>query len=130
MLPLAEHVDVVDLAWLRVTPWRERLAAHYDPADRRAELRHAVEDLRPPCPGLAALRPAAPRLAVRPPRLAPASSSTRHGDLLRGRARGRRGEVELRLEPVGRMQRPGTGRRRDPLGPRHRCSRSSAARAG
>ena len=45
---LAEAVDVVDLAWLRVTPWRERLAAHYDPADRRAELRDDVEDLGPP----------------------------------------------------------------------------------
>ena len=36
---LAEVVDVVDLAWLRLTPWRERLAAHFDPADRRPELR-------------------------------------------------------------------------------------------
>jgi glucose-6-phosphate dehydrogenase assembly protein OpcA len=30
---------VVDLAWLRTTPWRERLAASFDPAHRRAELR-------------------------------------------------------------------------------------------
>jgi glucose-6-phosphate dehydrogenase assembly protein OpcA len=27
---------VVDLAWLRTTPWRERLAASFDPDDRRA----------------------------------------------------------------------------------------------
>jgi glucose-6-phosphate dehydrogenase assembly protein OpcA len=35
---LAESVYVVDLAWLRTTPWRERLAATYDPPYRRAEL--------------------------------------------------------------------------------------------
>lgn len=29
---------VVDLAWLRTTPWRERLAACFDPADRRPAL--------------------------------------------------------------------------------------------
>jgi glucose-6-phosphate dehydrogenase assembly protein OpcA len=35
---LLESVYVVDLAWLRTTPWRERLAASFDPADRRARL--------------------------------------------------------------------------------------------
>jgi hypothetical protein len=30
---------VVDLAWLRTTPWRERLAASFDPPRRRAALR-------------------------------------------------------------------------------------------
>ena len=37
----AEHICeayVVDLAWLRTTPWRERLAASFDPAQRRSEL--------------------------------------------------------------------------------------------
>jgi glucose-6-phosphate dehydrogenase assembly protein OpcA len=29
---------VVDLAWLRTTPWRERLAASFDPPDRRSYL--------------------------------------------------------------------------------------------
>jgi hypothetical protein len=29
---------VVDLAWLRTTPWRERLAASFDPPDRRVRL--------------------------------------------------------------------------------------------
>ena len=29
---------VVDLAWLRTTPWRERLAASFSPPDRRGEL--------------------------------------------------------------------------------------------
>jgi glucose-6-phosphate dehydrogenase assembly protein OpcA len=36
---LAERVYVVDLAWLRSTPWRERLAGAFDPPHRRAELR-------------------------------------------------------------------------------------------
>jgi glucose-6-phosphate dehydrogenase assembly protein OpcA len=30
---------VVDLAWLRTTPWRERLAASFDPSSRRVGLR-------------------------------------------------------------------------------------------
>lgn len=36
---LLEAVYVVDLAWLRTTPWRERLAASFDPATRRTALR-------------------------------------------------------------------------------------------
>jgi len=34
---------VVDLAWLRTTPWRERLASSFAPADRRAELTELTE---------------------------------------------------------------------------------------
>ena len=34
---------VVDLAWLRTTPWRERLAASFDPARRRAALQRLTE---------------------------------------------------------------------------------------
>ncbi len=37
-MELREQVYVVDLAWLRTTPWRERLAASFDPADRRSAL--------------------------------------------------------------------------------------------
>lgn len=36
---LLESVYVVDLAWLRTTPWRERLAASFDLPERRAALR-------------------------------------------------------------------------------------------
>ncbi len=36
---LGEEVYVVDLAWLRTTPWRERVAAMFDPAPMRSELR-------------------------------------------------------------------------------------------
>jgi len=103
---LAENVDVVDLAWLRVTPWRERLAAHYDPAGRRAELatmskisvRHGSASL---LSGLMLVGWLCTRLGWRPEQL------TRHGELLRGHARGRRGEVELRLEPYGHLGVPG-----------------------
>jgi hypothetical protein len=35
---LSEQVYVVDLAWLRSTPWRERVAATFDPAGMRPEL--------------------------------------------------------------------------------------------
>jgi glucose-6-phosphate dehydrogenase assembly protein OpcA len=35
---LARSAYVVDLAWLRTTPWRERLAASFDPPDRMARL--------------------------------------------------------------------------------------------
>jgi glucose-6-phosphate dehydrogenase assembly protein OpcA len=40
---LREHVYVVDLAWLRTTPWRERLAASFDLPGRLAALRHITE---------------------------------------------------------------------------------------
>ena len=41
---LTERAYVVDLAWLRSTPWRERIAATFDPPPRRAELR-TIESL-------------------------------------------------------------------------------------
>jgi glucose-6-phosphate dehydrogenase assembly protein OpcA len=103
---LAERTEVVDLAWLRCTPWRERLAAAYDPPARRPELatlskvsvRYRSDSL---VSGVLLLGWLCSRLGWRPETL------TRHGDLLRGRARARRGEVELRLEPVDRMSVPG-----------------------
>src|SRR2546421_9217527 len=39
-LELLQAAYVVDLAWLRTTPWRERLAASFDPLPRRAMLAH------------------------------------------------------------------------------------------
>src|SRR5918911_3235972 len=38
-LRLLEDVYVVDLAWLRSTPWRERVAATFDPPHLRPDLR-------------------------------------------------------------------------------------------
>lgn len=37
-LALSAETYVVDLAWLRSTPWRERIAATFDPPERRAAL--------------------------------------------------------------------------------------------
>jgi len=105
---LAQRSEVVDLAWLRCTPWRERLAAAYDPQQRRNELatlskvsvRHRHDST---VSGLLLIGWLCDRLGWRPEQL------TRHGSLLRGRARARRGEVELRLEPVDGMSVPGLG---------------------
>jgi glucose-6-phosphate dehydrogenase assembly protein OpcA len=36
---LSERIYVVDLAWLRSTPWRERIATTFDSAEMRRELR-------------------------------------------------------------------------------------------
>jgi glucose-6-phosphate dehydrogenase assembly protein OpcA len=40
---LREHAYVVDLAWLRTTPWRERLAATFDLPERLAALQGIAE---------------------------------------------------------------------------------------
>jgi glucose-6-phosphate dehydrogenase assembly protein OpcA len=103
---LSARSEVVDLAWLRCTPWRERLAAAYDPPARRPALhtlskisvRYRQDSL---VSGLLLVGWLCSRLGWRPDQL------TRHGELLRGRARARRGEVELRLEPVDTMSTPG-----------------------
>jgi glucose-6-phosphate dehydrogenase assembly protein OpcA len=103
---LASHAEIVDLAWLRCTPWRERLAAAYDPMSRRAELntlskisvRHRADSA---VSALLLVGWLCSRLGWRPEAL------TQHGNLMRGRARARRGEVEIRLEPVDDMGAPG-----------------------
>ena len=96
---------VVDLAWLRSTPWRERVAATFDPAQWRPELgrishvtvRHSAESVAAAllfCGWLAS------RLGWDP------GSMIARGDVLEGRARGRRQEVALTLQPV-RQEVPG-----------------------
>jgi glucose-6-phosphate dehydrogenase assembly protein OpcA len=40
---MLESAYVVDLAWLRTTPWRERLAASFDTPQRRAALQRLTE---------------------------------------------------------------------------------------
>jgi glucose-6-phosphate dehydrogenase assembly protein OpcA len=40
---LRKHAYIVDLAWLRTTPWRERLAATFDLPERLAALRELEE---------------------------------------------------------------------------------------
>lgn len=92
---LAKEAYVVDLAWLRSTPWRERIAATFDPAPLRPELgkisaltvRHHPESEAAAllfCGWLAA------RLDWEPSRLHDRS----------GKAHARRQDVTVRLEPA------------------------------
>jgi glucose-6-phosphate dehydrogenase assembly protein OpcA len=102
---LSGHAYVVDLAWLRSTPWRERVAAAFDPPTLRSALfgvssvtvRHREDSLAAAllfCGWLSS------RLGWKPGSLA------RSDTALTGHARGRRQEVKIRLEPV-QMNSPG-----------------------
>jgi glucose-6-phosphate dehydrogenase assembly protein OpcA len=96
---LAGYAYVVDLAWLRSTPWRERVAAAFDPPALRTALdgvsavtvRHREDSLSAAllfCGWLSS------RLGWKPGSLA------RSDRALTGHARARRQEVRIRLEPV------------------------------
>jgi glucose-6-phosphate dehydrogenase assembly protein OpcA len=103
---LAREAYVVDLAWLRSTPWRERVASTFDPPQWRDELRRisSVAVRHQSQSGVAGLLFCgwlASRLGWEPGSLISASGS------LKGRARGRRQDVELELEPDGKMSVPG-----------------------
>lgn len=96
---LSERTYVVDLAWLRSTPWRERIAAAFDPPALRRELhalsavtvRHHPESA---AAGLLLLGWLGSRLGWRDAALA-------HGDgALAGAVVDAAGEVTLRLQPV------------------------------
>jgi glucose-6-phosphate dehydrogenase assembly protein OpcA len=96
---LSEQVYVVDLAWLRSTPWRERIAGTFDPPAQRQELAHinAVSVLHHPdsaAAGLMFLGWLCSRLGWKPSRL------MAHGDSLQGKVSGRRQEVALKLSPT------------------------------
>ena len=96
---LAERTYVVDLAWLRTTPWRERIAATFDPPEWRGHLRKlgAVTVRHSPDSEVAALLLfgwLTSRLGWEP------SALTGNAGRMRGRARGRRGEIALSTEPT------------------------------
>ena len=98
---------VVDLAWLRSTPWRERVAATFDPPamrPRSARSSKVVVRHRPDSTAAGVLFCGwlASRLGWRPSALA------QRGDALTGRCRARRGEVALELRPE-EMGAPGLG---------------------
>ena len=98
---------VVDLAWLRSTPWRERVAAAFDPPEQRRQLSaisRVVVRHREDSKASAALFCGwlASRLGWRPEQL-----YMQEGCLV-GRARARRGEVVIKLEP-SEMSSPGLG---------------------
>jgi glucose-6-phosphate dehydrogenase assembly protein OpcA len=94
---LLESVYVVDLAWLRTTPWRERLAASFDPPARRprlSEISALTVRHRPESAATGSLFAGwlASRLGWR---AGPLYSTT--GAELRGKS----GDVEIALEPAG-----------------------------
>jgi len=103
---VAERAYVVDLAWLRSTPWRERVASTFDPRQWRPELskisavtvRHRPDSA---IAGLLFLGWLAKRLGWEP------DSMLSQGGAMQGSARGRRQEVKLRLEPDETMSAPG-----------------------
>jgi glucose-6-phosphate dehydrogenase assembly protein OpcA len=96
---LARSAYVVDLAWLRTTPWRERIAASFDPAPMRRALgaidkvvvRHRADST---AAGALLCGWLASRLGWRPEALA------HRGEQLVGHCRARRGEVTLQLQPA------------------------------
>jgi glucose-6-phosphate dehydrogenase assembly protein OpcA len=93
---LLESRNVVDLAWLRSTPWRERIATMFDPPAQRERLREiaSVTVRNHPVSGAAALLICGwlgSRLNW------PASPLHRDG---RGHAEGMMGDVAVKLESV------------------------------
>jgi glucose-6-phosphate dehydrogenase assembly protein OpcA len=97
---------VVDLAWLRSTPWRERVAATFDPAQWRSELaritnvkvRHRPDST---LAGLLFCGWLCSRLGWRAGSMMAANGS------LHGHATGKRADVEMRLEPDPHQNVPG-----------------------
>jgi glucose-6-phosphate dehydrogenase assembly protein OpcA len=103
---LAAEAYVVDLAWLRTTPWRERVAATFDPPRWRGELGRidAVTVRHRPDSGVAGVLFfgwLGSRLGWGAGSLMPANGS------VRGRASARRQDVALKLEPVPSQSVPG-----------------------
>jgi glucose-6-phosphate dehydrogenase assembly protein OpcA len=103
---LAEEAYVVDLAWLRTTPWRERVAATFDPPRWREDLRRidAVTVRHRPDSGVAGVLFfgwLSSRLGWGPGSLVPGGGS------VRGHASTRRQEVALTLQPDPQQTVPG-----------------------
>ena len=103
---LAGDAYVVDLAWLRSTPWRERVASTFDPAAWRDELGRIDSVVVRPQPqsaiaGLLFCGWLASRLGWQPGGLLAANGS------LHGKAHGRRQDVQLELAPDPTMSVPG-----------------------
>jgi glucose-6-phosphate dehydrogenase assembly protein OpcA len=92
---LSDRVYVVDLAWLRSTPWRERIAAMFDPPAKRQQLEEitGVTVRHHPVSGAAALL----ICGWLGSRLGPLQAE---GDVLSGAAQAaaRQDEIAMRLE--------------------------------
>jgi glucose-6-phosphate dehydrogenase assembly protein OpcA len=105
---LSDRAYVVDLAWLRSTPWRERIAATFDPPAFREQLRAitGVHVRHHPDSAAAAVLLCgwlASRLDWSPGSLA---ARGQNGGLS-GRAKTRRHEISLSLEPAPQQDVPG-----------------------
>jgi glucose-6-phosphate dehydrogenase assembly protein OpcA len=105
---LQDYAYVVDLSWLRTTPWRERIAATFDPVQWRPALRQISKLVirhRPDSAisGILLLGWFASRLGWSPDSLV--EENGRH----HGRARAGKVEVSLHLEPVPDLGAPGLG---------------------
>ena len=103
---LSADAYVVDLAWLRTTPWRERVASTFDPPRWREELWHidSVKVRHRPDSGAAGVLFfgwLASRLGWGTGSLIPADTS------VRGHAKARRQDVTLTLEPDPGQDAPG-----------------------
>jgi glucose-6-phosphate dehydrogenase assembly protein OpcA len=103
---LSAEAYVVDLAWLRTTPWRERVAATFDPPRWRGELSRidAVTVRHRPDSGVAGVLFfgwLASSLGWGAGSLLPAQGS------VHGHAQARRHDVELTLEPDPSQSVPG-----------------------
>ncbi len=100
---LLDRVYVVDLAWLRSTPWRERVAATFDPPHLRPELRtlSSVSVRHQPDSTVAALLLVGWLASRLDWRVSPLIA--RNGGLA-GSAHARRQDVSIELQPVGDMQ--------------------------
>lgn len=106
---LHEHAYVVDLAWLRGTPWRERIAATFDPPRWRpalsqiskVQVRHRPDSA---LSGVLMLGWLSSRLGWAPGELVEDGGGRR-----RARARAGKVEVALELDPVHDLGAPGLG---------------------
>ncbi len=103
---LSEQAYVVDLAWLRSTPWRERVAAVFDPPWLRRELSllSEVTVRHHPASTVAAglyVGWLSSRLGWRPGKLVP------HDGVLTGKAVAGRQDVTLRLKVAPELLVPG-----------------------
>jgi glucose-6-phosphate dehydrogenase assembly protein OpcA len=100
---LSDHLYVVDLAWLRSTPWRERIAATFDPPKLRAELETitAITVRHHPDSTVAAMLLIGWLASRLDWRLTPL---IHHGDALSGKAQAKRLQVALRLEAAPELQ--------------------------
>lgn len=103
---LAERHYVVDLSWLRSTPWRERVASTFDPGQWRRDLasidsvtvRHQPDSAMA---GLLLLGWLSSRLGWEP------GPMTEHKDGATGKAKAHRHEIKMALEPDETMTTPG-----------------------